>query len=240
MWNNLNVTGEHNTSSGFLNDSNVSKRENSKRIENVIPIMIRHITKSNDDLQLWGSTVYIVTFIAIVRNITHTSTKTMYEFEDETGFQWLEIMNKPDTTIDLNTYVRVHGHIKKRDEIKYILVLKILTLTKLNELTTHLLEVPHVILKAEKVFNIEKERTGGNNTNNDHLEDNNLSGFTKEQALVFKVIQAENNTEDGIERSVIKTRIPGNILPYLEDIINFLTSEGHIYTTFTDDHFKTT
>ncbi|XP_076397171.1 replication protein A 32 kDa subunit-like isoform X2 [Megachile rotundata] len=240
MWGNLNATVQHNASGGFLNDSNISRRENSKRVENVIPIMIKHITQSNNDLQLWGMTVHMITFVAIVRNIGNTSTKMTYEFEDETGFRWLERMNRPDTSINLNSYVRVYGHIKEQNETKYVLALKILPLTKLNELTTHLLEVSYVTLRAEKMFNIEKERTGGTATNDVLLEDNNISGLTKEQALVFKAIQAENDSENGIERRVLKTRIPQNILPYVDDIINFLTSEGHIYTTLTDDHFKTT
>lgn len=84
MWSNLNVTVE-NTSGGFLNDSQDSKRGTAKRVENVIPIMIRHLTQSKDDLQLWGMPVRIVTFVGIVRNIERTTTKVTYEIEDDTG-----------------------------------------------------------------------------------------------------------------------------------------------------------
>ena len=83
-------------------------------------------------------------------------------------------------------------------------------------------------------------------TSNDQYKDSDVPmlddnlGLTKDQITVFRIIQAENDTVNGIERKTLKNRVPKNILPIVDDIIDFLTSEGHIYTTFTDDHFKTT
>ncbi|XP_034188926.1 replication protein A 32 kDa subunit-like [Osmia lignaria lignaria] len=245
MWGNptLNATVA-NTSGGFLNDSQDSKRGTSKRVENVIPIMIRHLTQSNDDLQLWGIPVHIVTFVGIVRKIERTTTKVTYEIEDDTGsvtaFHWLATTNKPEPPIKLNSYVKIYGHKREQNQKKCVLILKMRPLIDLNELTNHLLEVTYVTLKAEKIFNIEKERHESAGMHDVTMTDDNVNGLTKEQVLVFKVIQAENDNENGIERDVLKTRVSKNLLPYLDDILDFLISEGHIYTTLTDDHFKTT
>lgn len=136
--------------------------------------------------------------------------------------------------------MQVYGHIREQNQRKYVLILKMWSLTNLNELTNHLLEVTYVTLKAEKMFNIQKKRLEPDGMNDVTMADNNVSGLTKEQVIVFKLIQAENGNENGIERDVLRTRVSANLLPYLDDILDFLISEGHIYTTLTDDHFKTT
>lgn len=106
-------------------------------------------------------------------------------------------------------------------------------MTTLNELTNHLLEVIFITLR-QKTSNQYKD-----SDKDVPMPDDNL-GLTKDQLAVFRIIQEENDTVNGIERKTLKDRIPKNILPIVDDIIDFLTSEGHIYTTFTDDHFKTT
>ncbi|KAK9297200.1 hypothetical protein QLX08_008947 [Tetragonisca angustula] len=233
MWNNLD-NSVVSTSGGFLNDSLNSNDENKKsgrRINKIIPVMVQHLMHSEN---LEGS---IVTFIGITNQIEKSSTKVTYEIEDETGcitcFQWLAVGSISEPVINLNTYVRVFGHIREQNETKHILILKICPVTTLNELTNHLLEVTFVTLRIQK-------------TSNDQYKDSDVPmlddnlGLTKDQITVFRIIQAENDTVNGIERKTLKNRVPKNILPIVDDIIDFLTSEGHIYTTFTDDHFKTT
>ena len=66
-------------------------------------------------------------------------------------------------------------------------------MTTLNELTNHLLEVTYVALKIQKTSN-NKDKSS-----DVPMLDDNL-GLTKEQTIVYKVIQAENDSENGIER----------------------------------------
>ncbi|KAK1117712.1 hypothetical protein K0M31_015655 [Melipona bicolor] len=177
--------------------------------------------------------------IGIVNHIEKSSTKVTYEIEDETGritcFQWLAVIGKiTQPVINLNTYVRVFGQIKEQNQTKHVLIVKIYPVTTLNELTNHLLEVTFVSLHIQKTSN-DNQYKGSDVL----MPDDNL-GLTKDQVTVFRIIQAENDTVNGIERKTLKNRVPKNILPIIDDIIDFLTSEGHIYTTCTDDHFKTT
>ncbi|XP_060814573.1 replication protein A 32 kDa subunit-like isoform X2 [Bombus pascuorum] len=172
-----------------------------------------------------------------IKKIIPVMIQQLTQFNDNleghiTCFQWLA-MGKSESIINLNTYVRVFGYIREQTEIKHILILRIWPLTTLNELTNHLLEVTYVTLKIQKTSNNEDK------SSDVPILDDNL-GLTKEQTIVYKVIQAENHSENGIERKTLKNRVPKNMLPAVDEIIDFLTSEGHIYTTFTDDHFKTT
>lgn len=105
----------------------------------------------------------------------------------------------------------------------------------LNELTNHLLEVTYAILKSQKMLNKQNKKS---NIDNAFMLDDNFIGLTEKQSIIFNIIQAENDSENGIERNAIKARVPKNI--DVDNIIDFLTNEGHIYTTLTDNHFKTT
>ena len=246
MWDNLNSSAER-TTGGFLNDSHGAtsgQGRNVKRGENIVPVMIRHLTRSYGDLKIWGTSVRIITFVGIVRHIDRSTTKLTYDIEDETGriraYHWLDADKEiAKCTLNLNSYVRIYGHKREENERTYVLILKILPLLNLNELTSHLLEVLHVMLKMQRISNMGNEGSNAAQMN-DVCMSNNLSGLTREQAVVFKIIQKENDTENGIARDSIKVRVPGNIVSVLDNIIDFLISEGHIYTTLTDDHFKTT
>lgn len=105
----------------------------------------------------------------------------------------------------------------------------------LNELTNHLLEVTYIILKSQKMLNKQNKKS---NTDNAFMIDDNFIELTKEQSIIFNIIQAKNDSENGIERNVIKTCVPKSI--DVDNIIDFLINEGHIYSTLTDNHFKTT
>ncbi|XP_076661681.1 replication protein A 32 kDa subunit-like isoform X2 [Halictus rubicundus] len=246
-WSNLNDSTE-NVPGGFFNDSRNSvggSKGTVQRVQNNVPVMIKHLNNSYSDLKIWGSSVNIITFIGILRHIEEGTTKETYEIEDETSsitaFRWLESEKTTVApTLKVNTYVRVYGHLREQNNKKHVLILKMWPLADLNELTNHLLEVTYAMLKSEKLSNTNHDTSNAMQTDDVMTTDNLISGLTKEQTLVFKIIQAENGSENGIERHILKSRVSKNMLSTIDDIIDFLTSEGHIYTTLTDDHFKTT
>lgn len=95
-------------------------------------------------------------FVAIVRNIDHSSTKITYNLEDHTGqidaHFWLEDGANPNAgpQISVNTYCRVHGSVRSQDKGKTIMLFKIEPITTINDVTTHLLEVLNTRYTAEK------------------------------------------------------------------------------------------
>ncbi|KAG7208760.1 hypothetical protein KM043_014955 [Ampulex compressa] len=238
---------------GFLNDSQQEQSDGRDkkptRASAITPVMIKHLLSvpSTDNVVLWDIPVRIVTFIGILRRIDETTTKISYDVEDETGtittVKWLEAdKNTSEPTLEVNTYVRVTGILREQQGVRHVLILRICPLENLNELTSHILEVTYVMLKAESLLKqSDTEGFDRSTTSSKATEDIGTNfGITKEQAVVYNIIQAENESESGIERSTIKSRLPPHILPRTDEILDFLVSEGHIYTTCTDDHFKTT
>ncbi|XP_046738180.1 replication protein A 32 kDa subunit [Diprion similis] len=250
-----------NDGGGYFNSSEVSSpaantKRGPKRAQNIVPVMMKHLIDSPDELQIWGTDVQIITTVGIVRRIDPSATKITYDIEDETGtitaFHWIEADKPPqESVIEVNTYVRVYGSLREQHQKKHILVMKIYPIVDLNELTLHLLETIYVDLKGEKLAGAgnmdatgiqdSKQPVGLQNSLMDSsIMGASLGGMTNDQKAVFKIIQSENDTPSGIERDQIKARVQPHIRSQVDDILDFLAGEGHIYTTLTDDHFKTT
>lgn len=77
---------------GYMMDSSTAGNEgqsddkgNVKRGNNCIPVMIGHLNKHGDKLEVWGVQPKMITFVGIVVKCEQASTKINYEFKDETG-----------------------------------------------------------------------------------------------------------------------------------------------------------
>lgn len=251
MWENMDTSMSQ--AGGFLNESisqsdgNENKGNRSRKANSVVPLMIGHIINSrkdqSEDLSIGNLPVHIISILGIVRDVQQTTTKATYEIEDETGtitaVKWLEADKQPsEGSLEVNVYVRVHGMVRNHNDKRHILILSIVPMEDLNELTNHLLEVTYVILQAKKMTKIEAKPQNISSIGN--TEDSNYNSFTPDQLEIYNIIRDENDSDCGIERATIKARVSARIKPSIDKILEFLVTEGHIYTTLTDDHFKTT
>lgn len=74
------------SSGGFLNDnSTLSVNKNTRRVQNIFPVMIGQIIRSFNDFNVWELPVHIITFVGILRKVDESTTKITYQIEDETG-----------------------------------------------------------------------------------------------------------------------------------------------------------
>ncbi|XP_076236938.1 replication protein A 32 kDa subunit [Calliopsis andreniformis] len=237
---------------GFLDNSRKGEQGDVKlrRVQTLIPAMIGHLlsASSTDETKFWDIPARMFSIVGIIRNMEESATKISYDIEDQTGtitaLKWLEADSKPsDHNMQKDTYVRVVGFLREQNDKRHILIMRMWLLQDLNELTNHILEVTYATLKAEAMAKQNKESGDSMNSsmgNQGQSEDSPYYGMTGDQTLVYKIIHAQNDTESGIERSEIKAQIPKRILSDIDNILDFLVSEGHIYTTSTDNHFKTT
>ncbi|OAD52478.1 Replication protein A 32 kDa subunit [Eufriesea mexicana] len=212
------------TSEGGFLDSSRKDQDDGKmrRVQTIVPFMIKHLlsTPSTEDVKLWDIPARTIT-----------------------ALKWLEADKKEsDRTIEMNTYVRILGLLREQNDKRHVLILRMWSLQNLNELTNHILEVTYATLKAKAMtMKTEIGHQRCESAANEIPDENSpYYGMTADQTIVYKIIHAQNDTESGIERSDIKTNVPSRILREVDNILDFLVSEGHIYTTSTDDHFKTT
>lgn len=84
-------TSMSNNGGGYMNESmntstvQTGDQGDKKRGSNLIPVMIGHLKRPLQNLNLYGESVNMVTFVAIVRACNTDSLKTTYLLEDETG-----------------------------------------------------------------------------------------------------------------------------------------------------------
>ena len=80
----------HHDGSGYMDTTANSTmsgdgKSSFKRGQNCVPVMIAHLNRYGEDLQIWGEPAKIITFVGIVRKIEVVSTRVNFEFYDETG-----------------------------------------------------------------------------------------------------------------------------------------------------------
>lgn len=251
MWNNFDNSMQN--EGGFMDTSRVDSlggedKSNVKRAQNCIPVMIVHMVRHGEKLTVWGITARIVTFVAVVRNLEALSTKVTFEFEDETGsikgIKWLEgDTGNYESPVKVNSYARIFGLIREQNDDHYVLIVNIQPLEHLNELLTHLMEVTLMSLQGSAMVNDVSQQDFSSRSQSvigsSQIEINgvNGTGLTAQQQIILNIIQ-DSDPEYGAERHVIKARAPPHLVNKVDEIIEFLSAEGHIYTTKTDDFFK--
>lgn len=163
----------------------------------------------------------MVTFVAIVRNIDHSSTKITYSLEDHTGqvdaHLWLEegdTMQAPG--IVAHMYARVVGSVRNQGGSKAVMIFKIDQVSSPNEVTTHLLEVLNARYKGEE-YSKGGGGGGGSEMSGSAGEkpsassggfmetDGNTMGLTGKNLAVYKAIKS-HISDIGISRQELQKK----------------------------------
>jgi len=234
---------------GFTQQGGDAKQES--KAEGTLPVFIKQIQLQKDDLvKMWGFEYKMITLVAVVRNIDHSSTKITYALEDFSGrinaHLWVEEGDAPTSSgIMLNTYARVIGAVRQQSDVKSIMIFKIQPAKGINEVSTHYLEVINARYQAEEYF---RGGTGsgeaGFKMDVDHHGDKKFSADaqsepTGKDLVVFNVIKASALTkpDSGISRQELCRKFPHISDAEMSSILQKMAIEGHVYNTFDPDHF---
>ncbi|XP_044732880.1 replication protein A 32 kDa subunit-B [Chrysoperla carnea] len=222
------------------------------RSRQLMPMFIKHMHLLSEDLTFFGQTIQMVELYGVLRSQTVSSTKVIYELEDFSDkiicHLWLD--HDPDQAptipnLMLNAYCRVVGTLKSLAEGRRVMILKIENMNHPNELVTFMLSAICARYEIEKMF--KEEANGGTmnittgaggvaGTNNDLDDANNMIG-TPFQYKVYKAIGKCNGEPHGGTIKQIQDIVKCTKAE-LMDTLEFLTNEGHVYTTIDDDHYK--
>lgn len=149
--------------------------------------------------------------------------------------KWLEADATVSDQMEVNNYVRVYGTLREQGKDVYLFVLNIRPVKKYAEVFSHLMEVVYSAMKMKNVGvvkPVEDENITG-------ALDDACHGLTNAQKTIYKIVKA-SVANDGIEKSEIKGKVPSSLVANIDEILEFLCNEGHIYTACTDNHFKAT
>eukprot|EP01134_Creolimax_fragrantissima_P000999 CFRG0999T1 len=167
-----------------------------------------------------------------------------------------------------DTYVRVVGHINEFMEKRRIRAAHIAVVDDFNEITFHMLEVVQCHLKNTNVKPEQNGHQAVNSTtgyampnynsaNNAPIHNSSYGGMagvsgpastgyggedleTPVQREVLNAIKSTGDTTIGVHIDALCTQLPKYSAAAIKETIDYLSNEGHIYSTINEDHFLST
>lgn len=188
------------------------------------------------------------------------ATKTTYQIEDSTGsvdvMQWIEEGSTEAEHYE-GAYIKVFGSMRTQGEKKHMMAFRVLDCPTQEERDFHNLQVVHSHLKL-KLLNAKMTGQGAamdqSGLSNSMMGGGIGSSFggtmsmsttsasfgNKTYDTVYGLIKQSVDSE-GINVSSIFSSVQGKMSRgEMDSALEYLSNEGHIYSTVDDEHFKTT
>jgi len=229
-----------------------------KKRQNVVPVMANQIlTAPEEGFSVEGIEVGMVVIVGRVTGLEKAATKTVYQIEDDTGVvevvQWVDEESKQEEHVE-GSNVKVVGSIRTQGEKKHVMAFKISGVNSQAEVDGHLLYVEFCRLKMRQLQNTINGQIGGdmggglqNSMMGGGLGVTPMGGSMNTQSfgnknydLVYNMIKACME-DQGLNKDNILNQCRGKLSKgEMESALEFLSNEGHIYSTIDEDHFKST
>ncbi|GFO05090.1 replication protein a 32 kda subunit-like [Plakobranchus ocellatus] len=255
MWNNqdFNQSGFSQAQGGGFNTPQGDEKKKSKRSNNIVPVTVAQIltAKHEDDVFMSGhQELSQVTLVGLIKSVNESPTRIDYVIDDMTGPP-LDVrrFNDSDENEEMeaptsnayppNTYVRINGLLRAFGGKRTVNAFKITPLTDMNELTCHMLEVIHASATSQQ--QLQMPATGGQTSMGTSGMDmgEQIAGLSPLQMQVQTIIRSDQS-ERGCSIDEICQQLRSVAPKAIRDAIEFLSSEGHIYSTVDDEHFQAT
>jgi len=229
-----------------------------KRKQNVVPVQISEVLQAPEEgFSVEGAEVGMVVVVGRVVTMEKAATKSTYQIQDDSGqlevIQWLEEgTNQPEYSE--GSPVKVIGSIRTQGERKHIMAFKISAVPTQEEYDAHMLEIVYSHLKIRQL----QQKINGQIGMSDNTLSNSMMGGglgvqggmannssnqsfgNKNYDLVYGMIR-QSMDETGLNRDSIFNQLRMKMSKVeMDNALDFLSSEGHIYSTIDEDHFKTT
>ncbi|XP_062961628.1 replication protein A 32 kDa subunit isoform X2 [Cynocephalus volans] len=204
---------------GSPTPSQVEKKSRA-RAQHIVPCTISQLlsaTLVDEVFKIGNVEISQVTIVGIIRHAEKAPTNIVYKIDDMTAApmdvrQWVDTddASGENTVVPPETYVKVAGHLRSFQNKKSLVAFKIMPLEDMNEFTTHILEVVNAHMMLNK-------------SNNQVLN-------------LIKVCPRP----EGLNFQDLKNQLQHMTVASIKQAVDFLSNEGHIYSTVDDDHFKST
>jgi len=206
-----------------------------------------------------GCEVGMVLLVGKVVTCEKATTKTTYRIQDDSGeievIQWLEEGTNQPEHIE-GSPIKVVGSIRTQQDKKHVMAFKISEVRDQAEYDAHTLEVVYSHLKLRQLQQkINGQILGSDGSLSQSMMGGALgvqggAGYVSSSAnqsfgnrnydLVYGLIK-QSTDEAGIDRDNIFNGVKKSMSKVeMDNSLDFLSSEGHIYSTIDEDHFKTT
>ncbi|XP_029360967.1 replication protein A 32 kDa subunit [Echeneis naucrates] len=235
------------------------------RATQIIPCTVSQLmsaSQADEAFKVGDVEVAQVTLVGIIRSTDKSMTNIQYKIDDMTAApmdvkQWVdtEEPGMDSTVLPPGTYVKVSGNLRSFQNHRSVVAFSVRPLEDMNEVTSHMLEVvqAHLVLsKPQGTLAV-----GGGMSSNVMLtshpgmsstgmvvsyagaHDMANNGLSGNQNQVLSLIRGCPDPQ-GISIQDLKQRLSGMSLAVIKQAVEFLSNEGHIFSTIDEDHFKST
>ncbi|XP_062467427.1 replication protein A 32 kDa subunit [Pezoporus occidentalis] len=234
--------------------SQVEKKQR-LRSQNIVPCTVSQLLAAEqveETFRIGDVEIAQVTIVGIIRHAEKAPTNILYKVDDMTAApmdvrQWVDTdeVGSENVVVPPGTYVKVAGHLRSFQNKKSLVAFKIMPLENMNEFTTHMVEIvnAHMILrrnlmsasKAPQSFGTGMGNVGGYGGGGSLP----VNGLTAHQTQVLNLIKS-CPVPEGMSLQELKVQLHNVSMSTIKQAVEFLSSEGHIYSTVDDDHYKST
>lgn len=233
------------------------------RANQIIPCTVSQLmsaSQAEEAFKVGDVEVTQVTLVGIIRSTDKSMTNIQYKVDDMTGApmdvkQWVDTEDPSvdNTVLPPGTYVKVSGNVRSFQNHRSVVAFSVRPLEDMNEITSHMLEVvqAHMMLSKSQTMSgaaggmssnvkpmsrLGMETMGGSYAGASDMSNNGLSG---NQNQVLSLIRGCPDPQ-GISIQDIKQRLGTMSLVVIKQAVEFLSNEGHIFSTIDEDHYKST
>ncbi|KAF7647309.1 hypothetical protein LDENG_00174430 [Lucifuga dentata] len=235
------------------------------RATQIIPCTVSQLmsaTQADEAFKVGDVEVAQVTIVGVIRSTDKSMTNIQYKVDDMTCApmdvkQWVDTEDPSvdSTVLPPGTYVKVSGNLRSFQNHRSVVAFSIRPLEDMNEITSHMLEVVQAHLALSKPQTI----GGGGGTSSNMVSmpqpgmgsmggmaggyaganDMVNNGLSPNQNQVLSLIRSCPEPQ-GISIQDLKQRLGSMNLAVIKQAVEFLSNEGHIFSTIDEDHYKST
>lgn len=260
MWN------DNEFNSTFSSPGANAKETKKNIIRQIVPVtgqticMASQVENENSVFEFNHLRFHQVCFIGIIRNVIKRANDITYLIDDMTSPE-INVKLQSEDADDIeseepisnnsqnqfveNQYVKVFGILKQLQGQKCLQAFKIMPIKELNEVTHHMLECMNA-----SIYLATKTTSGDNAdmTMENPMKSSNTSTFRNLNATAFggsindQISQfvKQSKSSEGVHIREICNYFKNVPEGKIREALDFLSTEGHVYSTIDDEHFKTT
>eukprot|EP00466_Bigelowiella_natans_P009008 jgi/Bigna1/48084/estExt_Genewise1.C_220046 len=230
-----------------------------KRNQSLTPVSIKQLHEAKQPDQMTFTVddkqVSQVKLVGMILSVDVQAANTNYTIDDGSAQIEVRIYTNDDNQLDLNSgcredvYVKVVGNLRDIGGNRMVVAFQVHPIKSFNDITLHHLDVIHTHLKnvkgpldAKGNLVVNSAPMMQTNQNYDAVEGgSNEDGMEAYQAAVLKVFAIHSkNKERGTSISEAMEKLPNYTPAQIREAVEFLSGEGHLYSTIDEDHYKCT
>uniref|UniRef100_A0A673KTK5 Replication factor A protein 2 n=1 Tax=Sinocyclocheilus rhinocerous TaxID=307959 RepID=A0A673KTK5_9TELE len=226
------------------------------RAQQIVPCTVSQLmsaVQAEDVFKVGEVEIAQVTIVGVIRSTDKSTINIQYKVDDMTAApmdvkQWIdtEDMGVDNSVIPPGSYVKVSGNLRSFQNNRSLVAFSVRVLEDMNEVTSHMLEVVNAHVQQSKPQNT-MGGGGGMNLMPSMSSMGSTGSYSGASMMLVNGLSANQNQvsqkcfiPQGISMQDLKQKLSSMSVTVIRQIVDFLSNEGHIFSTIDEDHFRST